>query len=92
MFLFADYLQLDVSVAPTSKFHPTSPRFKLLFGEANEPEHVRPPSAFEGAIARSLDRDELLSALTARVKGLLRECELGDDDERIRQRLREMAG
>ena len=47
--------------------------------------------AFEGAIVRSLDRDELLRALTAGVKGLLRECELGDDAERKRRRLREMA-
>jgi hypothetical protein len=37
-------------------------------------------------------RDELLGALTAGVRGLLRECELCDDDERIRQRLRELAG
>lgn len=37
VFLFSDYLQLDVSVSPASQFHPTSPRFKLLFGEAKEP-------------------------------------------------------
>lgn len=156
VFLLADYLQLDVSVAPVSKFRSTSPRFKLLFGETNEPEYSRPPSrdhtlgwavlwarhaqicierehwwqaeycithlryhgmqlaclrhdlpayygkgfdrlpaedrdVFEGAIVRSLDRDELLRGLTAGVKGLVRECELGDDDERIRQRLRELA-
>ncbi len=47
--------------------------------------------AFEGAVVRSLDLDELLRALTAAVNGLLRECELADDDNRIRQRLREMA-
>ncbi|MGI8519584.1 MAG: nucleotidyltransferase domain-containing protein [Actinomycetota bacterium] len=157
VFLLADHLQLDVSMAPASKFRSTSPRFKLLFGEANEPEYSRPPSrdntlgwavlwarhariciereqgwqaeycithlryhgmqlaclrqhlpasygkgfdrlpvkdreAFEGAIVRSLDRDELLRGLTAGVKGLLRECELGDDDELIRQRLRELGG
>jgi hypothetical protein len=157
VFLLADHLQLDVSVAPTSKFRSTSPRFKQLFGRANEPEYSRPPSreytlgwavlwarharicierehwwqaeycithlryhgmelaclrqhlpasygkgldrlpaedreAFEGAIVRSLGRDELLRGLTAGVKGLLRECELGDDDGRIRQRLRELAG
>lgn len=157
VFLLTDYLQLDVSVAPAAKFRSTSPRFKLLFGEATEPEYGRPPArdhtlgwavlwarharicierehrwqaeycitllryhgmelaclrhdlpasygkgfdqlpaedrdTFEGAIVRSLDRDELLCSLTAGVKGLLRECELGDDDGRIRQRLRELAG
>jgi hypothetical protein len=44
VFLLADYLQLDVSVAPASKFRSASPRFKLLFGETNEPEYSRPPS------------------------------------------------
>lgn len=157
VFLLADYLQLDVSMAPASKFRPASPRFKLLFGEANEPEYSRPLSrddtlgwgvlwarharicierehrwqaeycitnlryrgmelaclrhdlpvgygrgidrlpaedrdAFEGAIVRSLDRDELLRSLTAGVRGLVRECDLGGDDERIRERLREFAG
>jgi hypothetical protein len=157
VFLLTDYLQLDVSVAPASKFRSASPRFKLLFGEMNEPEYSRPPSrdhtlgwavlwarharicierehwwqaeycithlryhgmelaclrhdlpasygkgldrlppedrdAFERAIVRSLDRGELLRSLTVGVKGLLRECELGDDDGRIRQRLRELAG
>ncbi len=43
VFLLADYLQLDVSVAPGPKLPPTSPRFKLLFGEANEPEYIRTP-------------------------------------------------
>jgi hypothetical protein len=157
VFLLADYLQLDVSVAPVSKFRPTSPRFKLLFGEANEPDHIRPPSRgdtlgwavlyarharicierkhwwqaeycithlrfhamelacqrhdlpasygkgfdrlpaedraeFEGVLVRSLGRDEQMRALTAGIKGLLRECDLSDYDERIRQRLREMKG
>ena len=156
VFMMADHLQLDVSVAPASRFGPTSPRFKLLFGEANEPEPAKPPSrddalgwavlwarfarvcierenwwhaeysitqlryhgmglaclrqglpsgygrgfdqlpvedgdAFERAIVRSLDRDELVSALASGITGLLRECELGDDDERIRRRLHEMA-
>ncbi|MEA2506369.1 MAG: hypothetical protein QOH48_987 [Actinomycetota bacterium] len=155
VFLLEDYLQLDVSMAPASKFRSTSPRFKLLFGVANEPEYLRPASrhdtlgwamlwarhgricierehwwqaeycithlryhgmelaslrnelpayygkgfdrlpdedgdAFREAIVRSLDRDDLSRALTAGVKGLLRECELGDDDERIRERLRRM--
>jgi hypothetical protein len=37
IFFFHDYLQLDVSVSPASEFRASSPRFKLLFGEANEP-------------------------------------------------------
>jgi hypothetical protein len=155
VFLLTDHLQLDVSVAPASKFRPTSPRFKLLFGEANEPQDIQPPSralalgwavlwarharicierkhwwqaeycvtqlryrgmelasqrhglpasygkgfdrlpaedgyAFEGAIVSSLERGELLRALAVGIKALLRECELGRDDERIRERLREM--
>lgn len=153
--MLADHLQLDVSVTPALKFRPTSPRFKLLFGEAREPEEVRPPErdntlgwavlwarharicierghrwqaeycithiryhgmalaclrqglpssygkgfdrlpaadrdAFEGAIVRSLERDELLRALAAGIDGLLRECDLADDDPRLRQRLAEM--
>ena len=40
---------------------------------------------------RSLEREELLRALAAGIKGLRRECKLGHDDERIRQRLAEMA-
>ncbi len=44
VFMMADHLQLDVSVAPASSFEPTSPRFKPLFGEANEPETAKPPS------------------------------------------------
>jgi hypothetical protein len=155
VFLLPDYLQLDVSVAPASRFRATSPRFKLLFGNANEPEHISLPSrdytlgwavlwvrharicierqqwwqteycitqirylgmqlsclrhdlpasfgrgldhlpvedrdAFEGAIVRSLDPDELLRALTVAKEGLSRECELGGDPERIRSRLLEM--
>jgi hypothetical protein len=156
VFLMADYLQLDVSVAPASEFRPSSPRFRLMFGEANQPEQIEPPErdhflgwavlwarharicierelwwqaeycitnlryrgmelaslrhdlpasygrgfdqlpaedtgAFVGGIVRSLGRDELLRAYSAGVNGLLRECELANDDERIRQRLREMA-
>lgn len=44
VFLLADYLQVDVSVAPASKLRPTSPRFKLLFGEVNEPEYTGAPA------------------------------------------------
>lgn len=37
VFLCPNYLQLDISMSPASEFRATSPRFKLLFGEANEP-------------------------------------------------------
>jgi hypothetical protein len=157
VFLMADLLQLDVSVAAASEFRPTSPRFKLLFGEAHEPEYPPPPprenavgwavmwarharvcierehwwqaehaitqlryramesaclrhdlpasfgrgfdrlpdedsDPFKGAIVRSLYRDELLRAFTEGIRGLLRECELGGNDERMQSRLREMIG
>lgn len=36
VFLLADCLQVDLSFAPASKFRATSPRFRLLFGEAGE--------------------------------------------------------
>lgn len=42
VFMFADYLQLDVSVSLASEFRPTSPRFKLLFGEAQDPVYRDP--------------------------------------------------
>ncbi len=42
VFLLRDYLQLDVSVAPARQFAPTSPRFKLLFGEAGNPVYRDP--------------------------------------------------
>jgi hypothetical protein len=154
VFLMADHLQLDVSTAPASGFGPTSPRFKLLFGEAKKMENIQAPSrahtlgwaalwarhariciertlwwqaefcianlryramevasmrydlpasygrgfdrlpaedrsVFEGAIVRSLDRDELLRAHTAGVKGLIRECEFAREG-RLCRRLREM--
>ena len=155
--LLPDYLQVDVSVSPASQFRPTSPRFKLLFGEANEPKHRGPPQrgetlgwavvwarharvciernhwwqaeyaithlryyvmelaclrldlpayygkgfdqlpaevrdAFEGALVRSLERNELIRALNAAIEALLKECEVANDDDRILERLREMAG
>ena len=155
VFLMRDHLQLDVSVAPASRFRPTSPRFRLLFGEANEPVNAPPPERddklgwsvlwarharvciergqwwqaehaitqlryramelaclrhdfpasygrgfdllpaqdhdrFEGVLVRSLEPDELSRALAAGIGELLRECDLADDDTRIRQRLREM--
>jgi hypothetical protein len=155
--LLPDYLQLDVSVSPAAQFRPTSTRFKLLFGEASEPNYKRPPprgetlgwavvwarharvciernqwwqaeyaithlryhamelaclrldlpayygkgfdrlpadvrDAFEGALVRSLERNELIRALNAGIEALLKECEVANDDGRILERLREMAG
>jgi hypothetical protein len=155
--LLPDYLQLDVSVSPAAEFRSTSPRFKLLFGEAQEPNFRGPPprgetlgwaamfarharacierkhwwqaeyaitnlryytmtlaclrlslpasygkgfdrlpaevsDAFEEALVRSLERDELIRALNAGIKALLREGEVAHDDGRILERLREMAG
>jgi hypothetical protein len=157
VFLLPDYLQLDVSMSPASEFRSTSPRFKLLFGEANEPIYRGPRprgetlgwgmvwarhalvciersqwwqaeyaithlryyamelaclrldlpayygkgfdqlpaevrDAFEGALVRSLERDELVRAMNAGVEALLEECEVANDDDRILERLREMAG
>jgi len=148
VFLLADYLQLDVSVTPASKFRSTSPHFKLLFGEPKQ-AGTRPtplsrrhvglggalgaprahmhraralvasrvlryapslpwyacvmpfrrvtakdsidclPRMVTRSKVRSCDDWTVMSccALSAGVKGLLRECELGDDDGRIRQRL-----
>jgi hypothetical protein len=156
VFLLPDYLQLDVSLSPASQFRSTSPRFKLLFGEANDPNYRGPPprgetlgwavvwarharvciernqwwqaeyaithlryhamglaclrldlpahygkgfdqlpaavrDAFEGAVVRSLERNELIRAWNAGIEGLLKECEVANDDDRILERLREMA-
>lgn len=37
VFLLPDCLQLDVSFSPESAFRPTSPRFRLLYGDAGAP-------------------------------------------------------
>lgn len=157
IFLLPDYLQLDVSVSSEPQFRSTSPRFRLLFGEANEPQYKAPPprgetlgwavvwarharvciernrwwqaeyaithlryhamelaclrlelpayygkgfdrlpaevrDAFEGALVRSLERNELIRALNAGIEPLLKECEAATDDNRVVERLREMAG
>lgn len=154
--LLPDHLQVDVSVAPASQFRPTGPRFKLLFGDAQEPDHREPPArgdllgwavmwaryarvcierdqawqaeyaithlrynamqlaclrlnlpapygkgfdrlpadvrdAFDAALVRSLGSTELGRALGAGVEALVAECEVAGDDDRILERLREMA-
>jgi hypothetical protein len=155
VFLLPDYLQLDVSLAPASQFHPTSPRFKLLFGEAGEPVSIAPTprgetlgwavlwarharicierhhlwqaeyaitnlrhhvmtlaclrldlpawygkgfdrlpagvrDAFDAALVRSLERDELIRAMKAALVALVKECEAAHDDEHVVERVREM--
>ena len=47
VFLLADALQLDLSMAPAAGFRPAGPRFRLLFGEtaAGQPELPAPPEA-----------------------------------------------
>jgi hypothetical protein len=45
VFMFPECLQLDVSFTPASGFRPTSPRFRLIFGEADEMQAPEPPDA-----------------------------------------------
>lgn len=45
VFLFPGCLQVDLSFTPLPAFGATSPRFKLLFGQAVDKPHVQPPSA-----------------------------------------------
>lgn len=47
VFLLPGCLQFDLSFTPASKFGATSPKFKLLFGNAVEKPHAQPPSAHE---------------------------------------------
>ena len=45
VFLVPDCLQFDLSFTPASKFGPTGPKFKLLFGKAIDKPYVQPQSA-----------------------------------------------
>ncbi len=45
VFLLPDCLQIDLSFSPASSFRPTSPRFRLLYGEAGEPLEGADPVA-----------------------------------------------
>jgi hypothetical protein len=47
VFLLPGCLQLDLSFAPASSFGAAGPRFRLLFGEAVEKQHVAPPDPEE---------------------------------------------
>lgn len=45
VFLLPGCLQFDLSFTPASHFGATSPKFKLLFGNAVDKPHIPPPSA-----------------------------------------------
>lgn len=47
VFMLPGCLQFDLSFTPASQFGATSPRFKLLFGQAVERAHIQPPPAPE---------------------------------------------
>ncbi len=47
MFLLPGCLQLDLSFTPASAFGAAGPTFRLLFGEAVEKPHARPPDPHE---------------------------------------------
>jgi hypothetical protein len=47
VFLLPGCLQFDLSFTPASDFGATGPKFKLLFGEAVEKDHIQPPPAHE---------------------------------------------
>ena len=47
VFLLPNCLQFDLSFTPASKFGATSPKFKLLFGNAVERQYTPEPSAHE---------------------------------------------
>jgi predicted nucleotidyltransferase len=45
VFVLSDTLQVDLSFWPASQFRPLGPRFRLLFGEAGQAQHVGPPGS-----------------------------------------------
>jgi hypothetical protein len=47
VFLLPGCLQFDLSFAPASEFGAIGPKFRVLFGDAVEKPHARPPSAEE---------------------------------------------
>ncbi len=47
VFMLPGCLQFDLSFTPASQFGATSPRFKLLFGQAVARSHIAPPDAHE---------------------------------------------
>lgn len=47
VFLLPDCLQFDLSFAPAAEFAAAGPKFRLLFGNAVDKPHARPPSSYE---------------------------------------------
>jgi hypothetical protein len=45
VFLLPSTLQVDIAFVPAAEFRALAPTFRLIFGEANEPQHVPPPPA-----------------------------------------------
>ena len=45
VFLFPSTLQVDLAFVPAAEFRALAPTFRLMSGEANEPQHVQPTSA-----------------------------------------------
>ena len=44
VFLLANTLQVDLAFVPAAEFRASAPTFRLVSGEAGEPQHVPPPS------------------------------------------------
>src|SRR4051812_35937913 len=47
VFLLPSSLQVDLAFVSASEFRALAPTFRLAFGKANDPGHLRPPSAGE---------------------------------------------
>jgi len=45
VFFFANTLQVDLAFVAADEFRPLAPSFRLVFGSAQEPRHLPPPSA-----------------------------------------------
>src|ERR1700676_5187663 len=45
VFLLPSTLQVDVAFVPAAEFRALAPTFRLISGEANDPQHVQPPPA-----------------------------------------------
>ena len=43
VFLLPNTLQVDLAFVPAAEFRALAPSFRLMFGEAKEPQHVQPP-------------------------------------------------
>jgi hypothetical protein len=43
VFLLPSTLQVDLAFVPAAEFRALAPTFRLMFGEANESQHIKPP-------------------------------------------------